>query len=104
MSPTAARLLNGGCLHCVAVPKSPYRPGIHKFVGVLHGRRARKRIFVTISPFTGEDVDYADQIGTKIVLVDGCTLARLMIIHDVGCAPAQTFVVKTLDSDYFIEE
>lgn len=26
------------------------------------------------------------------------------IIHDVGCAPAQTFVVKKLDSDYFIEE
>ena len=80
------------------------RPEIHKFVGALHGRRARKGVFVTTSTFTREAVDYAAQIDTKIVLVDGRTLARLMILHDVGCAPAQTFVVKKLDSDYFIEE
>jgi len=80
------------------------RPEIHKFVGALHGRRARKGVFVTTSTFTSEAVDYADQIDTKIVLVDGRTLARLMILHDVGCAPAQTFVVKKLDSDYFVEE
>lgn len=80
------------------------RPEIHKFVGALHGRRARKGVFVTTSTFTREAVDYAAQIDTKIVLVDGRTLARLMILHDVGCAPAQTFVVKKLDSDYFVEE
>jgi len=39
-----------------------------------------------------------------MVLIDGRTLARLMILHDVGCAPAQAFVVKKLDSDYFVEE
>lgn len=27
-----------------------------------------------------------------------------MILHDVGCSPACTFVVKKLDSDYFVEE
>jgi len=27
-----------------------------------------------------------------------------MIHHDVGCAPAQAFVVKKLDSDYFVVE
>jgi restriction system protein len=80
------------------------RPEIHKFVGALHGRRARKGVFVTTSTFTREAVDYAAQIDTKIVLVDGRTLARLMILHDVGCAPAHTFVVKKLDSDYFVEE
>jgi restriction system protein len=80
------------------------RPEIHKFVGALHGRRARKGVFVTTSTFTREAVDYAAQIDTKVVLVDGRTLARLMILHNVGCAPAQTFVVKKLDSDYFLEE
>jgi restriction system protein len=39
-----------------------------------------------------------------MVLVDGRTLARLTILHDVGCAPAQTFIVKKLDSDYFVEK
>jgi len=47
---------------------------------------------------------WARQIDTKIVLVDGRTLARLMILHDVGCSPARTYVVKKLDSDYFVEE
>jgi restriction system protein len=47
---------------------------------------------------------WAGQIDTKIVLVDGRTLARLMILHDVGCSPPQTYVVKKLDSDYFVEE
>jgi len=80
------------------------RPDIHKFVGALHGRRARKGVFMTTSTFTREAIDYAGQIDTKIVLVDGRTLARLMILHDVGCSPAQTYVVKKLDSDYFVEE
>ena len=39
-----------------------------------------------------------------IVLMDGRSLARLMILHDRGCSTAQTFVVKNLDSDSFIEE
>ena len=44
------------------------RPEIHKFVGALHGRRARKGVFVTTSTFTREAIDYAAQIDTKIVL------------------------------------
>jgi restriction system protein len=39
-----------------------------------------------------------------VVLIDGQKLARLMILHDVGCSPAQTYVVKKLDSDSFVEE
>ncbi|NCA18066.1 MAG: hypothetical protein EBS90_13665 [Betaproteobacteria bacterium] len=50
-------------------------------------------MFVTTSTFTRDAVDYAAQIDTKIVLVDGRTLARLMTLHEVGCAPAMTFVV-----------
>ena len=61
-------------------------------------------VFVTTSTFTSDAIEYAAQIDTKVVLVDGRTLARLMILHDVGCAPAQTFVVKKFDSDYFVEE
>jgi restriction system protein len=59
---------------------------------------------MTTSTFTREAIEYAEQIDTKIVLIDGRTLARLMILHDVGCSPAQTFVVKKLDSDYVVEE
>jgi hypothetical protein len=70
----------------------------------LHGRRARKGVFGTTSTGTREALGYTAQIDTKIVLVDGRTLARLMIPHEVGCAPAQSFVVKKLESDDVVEE
>jgi len=37
----------------------------------------------------------------KIVLVDGQQLADLIIEHNVGVAPTQTYTLKRLDSDYF---
>ena len=80
------------------------RPEIHKFVGALHGRRARKGVFLTTSTFSRDAIEYADTIETKVVLIDGRRLAELMIKHDVGCTPSQTFVVKRIDSDYFTEE
>jgi restriction system protein len=80
------------------------RPEIHKFVGALHGRRARKGVFLTTSSFSRDAIEYADTIETKVVLIDGRRLAELMIKHDVGCNPSQTFIVKKLDSDYFTEE
>jgi len=80
------------------------RPEIHKFVGALHGRRARKGVFLTTSTFSRDAIEYASQIDTKVVLIDGQHLAQLMIKHDVGCSPSQTFVVKKMDSDYFTDE
>lgn len=80
------------------------RPEIHKFVGALHGRRARKGVFLTTSTFTRDAIEYASQIDTKVVLIDGRRLAELMIAHDVGCSPSHTFIIKRIDSDYFSEE
>ncbi len=80
------------------------RPEIHKFVGALHGRRARKGVFLTTSTFTRDAIEYAKTIDTKVVLIDGRRLADLMIQHNVGCTPSQAFVIKKLDSDYFSEE
>lgn len=79
------------------------RPEIQKFVGALQGQRARKGVFITTSSYTSEARDYAERIDTKLVLIDGETLANLMIDFNVGVAAAATFVVKKIDSDYFEE-
>lgn len=79
------------------------RPEIQKFVGALQGQRARKGVFMTTSGFTADAVDYVSRIDTKVVLLDGPQIARLMIDHDVGVSPVATFVVKKIDSDYFDE-
>lgn len=80
------------------------RPEIQKFAGALQGRRAKKGVFITTSSFTRDAREYASMIDNRIVLIDGHRLARLMIDHDVGVSPVERYVIKRLDSDYFVEE
>jgi len=80
------------------------RPEIQKFVGALHGRRARKGVFITTGTFSGEASSYVQHIEPKVVLIDGRRLAELMIDFEVGVATARTYYVKRIDSDYFDEE
>ena len=77
------------------------RPELQKFAGALQGQRATKGIFITTSTFTRDAEDFAQRIGTRIVLVDGRRLASLMFEHDVGVSPRRTFIVKDVDGDYF---
>lgn len=79
------------------------RPEIQKFVGALQGHRARKGIFITTSSFSQEARDYAANIETKVVLIDGKRLANLMIDYDVGVSSQTVYEVKGLDTDYFGE-
>jgi restriction system protein len=79
------------------------RPEIQKFVGALTGQRSKKGIFITTSEFTRDAVDYVRNIDFKIILIDGRSLAHLMIEHGVGVSTASTYRVKKIDSDYFQE-
>jgi restriction system protein len=79
------------------------RPEIQKFVGALQGQRARKGVFITTSSYTGEAIDYAARIDTKVVLIDGKLLASLMTDFDVGVSASASYIVKRVDSDYFEE-
>ena len=80
------------------------RPEIHKFVGALEGQRAKKGVFITTSYFSKDALEYVSKINTKIVLIDGEELARLMIDNNVGVSTLRTYDIKKIDSDYFIEE
>lgn len=77
------------------------RPEIQKFVGALQGRRAKKGIFITTSSFTTDAMSYAGIVENKVVLLDGGTLAKLMIDFNVGITPVRAYEVKRIDSDYF---
>lgn len=77
------------------------RPEIQKFVGALQGKRAKKGIFITTSRFTESAKEYAFNIDTKIVLIDGQRLTDLMIDYGVGVAHKTTYEIKSLDTDYF---
>jgi len=79
------------------------RPEIQKFAGALQGQRARKGIFITTSTFSADALEYASRIETKIILIDGPRLSKLMFDHGVGVAMASNYEVKKIDSDYFTD-
>jgi len=80
------------------------RPEIQKFAGALQGQRARKGVFITTSSFTKEAREYTAVIESKIILIDGEHLSKLMAEHNVGVSTVGQYEVKKLDSDYFDNE
>ena len=77
------------------------RPEIQKFAGALQGQRARKGVFITTSEFSRAARDYVSRIDSKIVLIDGETLAQLMLDFDIGVTKVAVYELKRVDSDYF---
>ena len=80
------------------------RPEIQKFAGALQGKHARKGIFITTSNFSKEAYSFAAGIETKIILIDGTELTKLMIEHNIGVSTSVKFVTRKIDMDYFAEE
>lgn len=80
------------------------RPEIQKFAGALQGQRAKKGVFITTSSFTKEAKEFVSLIESKIILIDGEYLAKLMVEHSVGVSTIGQYEVKKIDSDYFDNE
>jgi restriction system protein len=80
------------------------RPEVQRFVGALHGKRAKKGVFITTSKFSDDAKRYVETIDPKVILIDGRMLAELMIDHGLGTTTTATFQIKRIDSDYFTEE
>jgi restriction system protein len=79
------------------------RPEIQRFVGALQGQKARKGVFITTSDFSRQAREYASNIETNVVLIDGESLSNLMIDHNVGTTVVSSYEIKRIDSDYFEE-
>jgi restriction system protein len=79
------------------------RPEIQKFAGALQGVRARKGVFITTSSYSSDALDFVRNIDSKIVLIDGAELSRLMIEYGVGVSVQRVVKVMRLDGDYFEE-
>lgn len=80
------------------------RPEIQKFVGALHGKRARKGVFLTTGAFSSEAKDYVSRIDPRVVLIEGRQLADYMLDLNLGVSTRETYELKRIDSDYFVEE
>ncbi len=77
---------------------------IQKFVGALHGKKASKGVFITTSSFSKNAWEYASNVGTNVILIDGTQLAQLMIDFNVGVSGVSCYEIKKIDRDYFMDE
>lgn len=79
------------------------RPEIQKFVGALHGKRAKKGVFITTGHFAKNAYEYVRTIDPKVILIDGETLSNLMIENNLGTTTIEAYHIRKLDLDYFEE-
>ncbi|WP_338055325.1 restriction endonuclease [Shimazuella alba] len=80
------------------------RPDLQAFAGSILGRSAQKGVFITTSRFTKDAVDYVKHLNQKIILIDGDQLTEYMIDFNVGVHETARYVVKKIDTDYFLDE
>lgn len=80
-------------------------PEIQRFIGALNRKGANKGIFVTTSTFSNEAKDCVkENPSPKVILIDGNYLTKLMYEYDVGVTKEETYDVKKIDHDYFLED
>jgi restriction system protein len=79
------------------------KPEIQQFVGALNEQKASKGVFVTTSAFTKGAIESVNKATSKIVLIDGKTLAKYMIEYNVGVSTKKVYAIKKIDTDYFEE-
>lgn len=80
------------------------RPEVQKFVGALHGQRAKKGVFITTGKFSNDAQDYVKNIDPKVILIDGEKLVNYMIDFNLGTTTSTIFEIKRIDTDYFTED
>lgn len=76
---------------------------IRDFYGALSIKKATKGIFFTTSHFTGAAEQTARDLGSRIVLIDGPQLAKLMTKYNIGCRDKDILYIKQIDEGYFDE-
>lgn len=79
-------------------------PDIDQFAGALSKKKATKGIFITTSTFTRDALASVREYSSRIILIDGITLADYMIDHNAGVSVASTYEIKKVDSDFFEED
>lgn len=86
-----------------AAANSVGRPDVQAFVGSLVGLGATKGVFVTTSTFSAQARDFVKHLSQRVVLLDGESLAGLMIEHGIGVRTNRTVEFRRLDEDFFEE-
>lgn len=96
-------------LDAIYVQAKKWRPDRHvgpreirEFIGALQDAEALKGVFITTSRFSPEAIALAER--RRVVLINGRTLAELMIETGVGVSQVRSLTLSRIDEDYFVED
>jgi restriction system protein len=94
-------------LDVVYIQAKRYRPdtqvpvsAVREFAGSLDGRKARKGVFVTTAAFPRSAAVFVSEVPSRIVLIDGQSLADLLVGYNIGVKVRDTYEVKEIDESY----
>lgn len=59
---------------------------------------------LTAIRFSDNSVKYVESIDPKVILIDGRTLAELMIDYGLGTTSMAKYEIRRVDSDYYTAE
>ena len=76
------------------------RPEVQAFVGALSGK-ASSGVYLTTGRFSSGAIEYAENAHTRVILIDGARLVRLMIRYGVGVQIRRTLHIVEVDEDFF---
>lgn len=95
-------------LDVIYIQAKRYRPAqavpvsaVRDFAGALEARNAGKGVMVSTSRFSSAGRRYIRKLARRVILIDGQTLASLMIKHNVGVRLERRLDIKTIDRDFF---
>lgn len=74
---------------------------IRDFFGALNLKRAQKGIFITTSEFTASAKETTQNLGMRIVLINGTELAKLMLRYNIGSRDEDVLTIKKIDEEFF---
>lgn len=73
---------------------------VRDFFGALNLKKAQKGLFITTSDFTTSAIQTARDLGSRIVLINGQQLSKLMLRYNIGSRNEQNFHLKKIDEDF----
>lgn len=76
---------------------------VRDFAGSLSGKKSKKGIFITTSNFSRDAIDFIKTVDSKIILIDGEELAKLMFNYNIGFESGAVYQLKKIDEDFFSE-
>ena len=64
-------------------------------------QQASQGVFLTTASFSSGAISYANSVQSRVVLIDGALLAKLMIKYGVGVQTKRTVQIVEIDEDFF---